>query len=430
MSPRTLQQRLPEHRRRLVALVLVALLVVPVLQAANRLRVHVDGDVVEVLSFDATVADLLDREGVELAAGDEVLPHPATPLAAVDSITILRTIGVTLVVDGEAQQQRGTWRTVEGLLADVGIDPAPDTVVRPGPRTLLDDGDTVTVDAATAVTVVAADGSQQQLTTHLDTVGELLHAVEVDLAPGQQVRPAPDQPLPDTGRVVVESPVGATVVADGRTRTVDSFRPTVGALLDELGIRVGRDDLVQPPPATALADGIEVVVRRVTFEEVVEEVAIPHETEQRDTDDLHEGDSRVAQEGSDGVMAQTHRVRRVDGEEVDRELLDEEVVSEPVTRIVENGTKARPQPPAPSGDSVWYDLARCESGGRWDYDGASGYDGGLQFHPDTWRRNAPPGYPEYAHQATPAQQIEVGRRVQARAGWDAWPSCAARLGLS
>lgn len=79
---------------------------------------------------------------------------------------------------------------------------------------------------------------------------------------------------------------------------------------------------------------------------------------------------------------------------------------------------------------MWYELAQCESGGNWAYDGASGYDGGLQFHPDTWRRNKPAGYPEYAWQATPDQQIEVGRIIQSRRGWGAWPSCAARLGLS
>ena len=54
---------------------------------------------------------------------------------------------------------------------------------------------------------------------------------------------------------------------------------------------------------------------------------------------------------------------------------------------------------------------------------------GLQFHPGTWRRWKPAGYPEYAWQASAQQQIEVARRLQAAVGWGAWPGCRAKLGL-
>jgi hypothetical protein len=40
-----------------------------------------------------------------------------------------------------------------------------------------------------------------------------------------------------------------------------------------------------------------------------------------------------------------------------------------------------------------------------------------------------PGYPEVAWQATRVQQIQVGRRVLAEQGWQAWPVCSRRLGL-
>ncbi len=91
----------------------------------------------------------------------------------------------------------------------------------------------------------------------------------------------------------------------------------------------------------------------------------------------------------------------------------------------------RPEPPAPnyaSGDTVWDRLARCESGGNWS-SSVSLYEGGLQFHPSTWDRNKPAGYPDAAYQASRAQQITVAERVLARQGWGAWPACASKLGL-
>jgi hypothetical protein len=78
---------------------------------------------------------------------------------------------------------------------------------------------------------------------------------------------------------------------------------------------------------------------------------------------------------------------------------------------------------------VWDRLAQCESGGQWNYNGPSGFDGGLQFHPGTWSAYRLPGYPAYAYLASRVQQIRVAERVLASQGWGAWPACSAMLGL-
>lgn len=85
--------------------------------------------------------------------------------------------------------------------------------------------------------------------------------------------------------------------------------------------------------------------------------------------------------------------------------------------------------PSAGAEGVWDRLAACETGGRWSYDGPSGYDGGLQFHPDTWIAYGGGEYAPTADRASRAQQITVAERVQAGQGWDAWPACAAELGL-
>lgn len=86
----------------------------------------------------------------------------------------------------------------------------------------------------------------------------------------------------------------------------------------------------------------------------------------------------------------------------------------------------RISPPAPT-RTIWDDLAACESGERWDYNGPSGFDGGLQFAPSTWR--AMGGPTAYAWQASRAEQIAVAERLLDVQGWGAWPGCARKLGL-
>ena len=78
------------------------------------------------------------------------------------------------------------------------------------------------------------------------------------------------------------------------------------------------------------------------------------------------------------------------------------------------------------GNSVWDQLAECESGGNWSINTGNGYSGGLQFLPSTWRAYGGTGS---AHNASREEQIRIAERVQDDVGWGAWPACARRLGL-
>jgi len=80
--------------------------------------------------------------------------------------------------------------------------------------------------------------------------------------------------------------------------------------------------------------------------------------------------------------------------------------------------------PAPTSGANWDGLAQCESGGNWSYNGPSGYDGGLQFHPSTWRAYGGEQYAPYAWGATRAQQIAIAEKVLASQGRGAWPGCS------
>ena len=103
---------------------------------------------------------------------------------------------------------------------------------------------------------------------------------------------------------------------------------------------------------------------------------------------------------------------------------------------------AAPEPaPEPEPQrSVWDRVADCESG-SWTGDGgfvdgsanwsatAGLFEGGLQFHPDTWDGFKDPGMPGAAYEASRAQQIAVAERVLDAQGWRAWPVCSRKLGL-
>lgn len=87
---------------------------------------------------------------------------------------------------------------------------------------------------------------------------------------------------------------------------------------------------------------------------------------------------------------------------------------------------ANTERPEPTGD-IWWKLAGCETGGKYDNPNTgNGYYGYFQFSLTTWRGVDGPGYP---HEHSYDVQLQYAKKLQARDGWGQWPGCARRLGL-
>ena len=81
------------------------------------------------------------------------------------------------------------------------------------------------------------------------------------------------------------------------------------------------------------------------------------------------------------------------------------------------------------GDRVWNYIARCESGGRWDYppvtNSSGTYSGGLMIGHRWWPKLGGQQYAPWPYLATRAEQIHIAEKiVDAQGldrGWQCWP---------
>jgi hypothetical protein len=97
-----------------------------------------------------------------------------------------------------------------------------------------------------------------------------------------------------------------------------------------------------PPPATqqltvatAAAETADVAVE--TKQEATTE-SIPFDTQTIDDTSLNKGVTQVAQDGHDGVKTLTYTVTYTNGEETGRDLVSTDVTTQPISKIVHNGT--------------------------------------------------------------------------------------------
>lgn len=129
-------------------------------------------------------------------------------------------------------------------------------------------------------------------------------------------------------------------IKEGKKETVvRSWTDSVENLFSEKQIEIGKDDKVNFPLDTKLESGMSVVITRVALTEVQEKKPIDFKTIKKDDGTMDQGRTKVEQAGQKGVKVLTYLVRREDGEEVSRKLLNTETTKKPVDEIILVGTK-------------------------------------------------------------------------------------------
>jgi 3D (Asp-Asp-Asp) domain-containing protein len=138
-------------------------------------------------------------------------------------------------------------------------------------------------------------------------------------------------------------------IAGARESIIYTRADTVAGLLAELGIDVQPSDRIFPRLDDPVRRGMSVSV--VTFRDGIEfnEEPLVFETEVVYDSTLLEGERQLVQAGVDGYVRRQYQVKQLNGQELDRLLVDETWVW-PTNEVIAVGTRARTTPtpvPAP-----------------------------------------------------------------------------------
>ncbi len=114
---------------------------------------------------------------------------------------------------------------------------------------------------------------------------------------------------------------------------------TVGEVLKEAGIVVGDSDTLKSKPDQAVDADKPIMIVREGTDVVVEEVAVPFETEYIYDSNMFTGERQVKEPGQTGTDLVTYTLELANGQEVARTLSQSVRKSEPKTEIVVVGTK-------------------------------------------------------------------------------------------
>ncbi|MCX6808431.1 MAG: G5 domain-containing protein [Candidatus Berkelbacteria bacterium] len=129
-------------------------------------------------------------------------------------------------------------------------------------------------------------------------------------------------------------------IYDGKKKIpVRSWAKTVSDLFDEQQIELLPNDKTDIPLATELSSGMSVKITRVAITQAKKTLSIDFKIIQKNDNTLDKGKTRIDQAGAKGEKVLTYEVRREDGVEVSRKLIDTTVTKQPVDQILIIGTK-------------------------------------------------------------------------------------------
>ena len=409
--------------------------------------------------------DFLKNRKVQIAAQAVVI----TGLVGGTGAVVTMNKPVTLEVNGQAEEIRTFGGTVGDILDSHEIDVDKRDQVKPGVGTKVDRDMTITVNTAKKV-ALSVDGKETNEWTNANTVGQALADLGVD-AKGTDLNAKASQRLKEEGNDIdVTTSKDLTVVADGKDHKVSAAVGTAKEALKDTGVKLDKDDFLSVPMSAEVSDGQVLTVNRVKNDTVKDKQAIKAKVETKKSDSLYEGETKVETEGKDGEKQVTYKVKTINGEQVKKEKKDEKVLSEPKTKVVIQGTKKKEEPAdtggSDSGDSgdsgsgdsgdsggdsstgsgggsgsgggdmstaeikamlggpgsKWYQIAECESNfnPRAVNKSNNAHFGLFQFKLQTWQNMGGSGNPI---DASPREQFERAKKLQAEAGWGQW-ACA------
>ena len=134
-----------------------------------------------------------------------------------------------------------------------------------------------------------------------------------------------------------------------KTLVVSSYGETVESLLTRMNFNLTTDDAISHAMNATTYDGMVITISRTLSTEEVYTVSVPYNTTYCYDSSLAEGEERVLTQGVEGQIQYTASVLYVDGKEISRTVLSQQVLTQAVDALIAIGSHVdAPEYPKPT----------------------------------------------------------------------------------
>ena len=335
---------------------------------------------------------------------------------------------VTIYHDGQQQVVATDAKTVDEVLHRANITLNQSDTVEPTKEVeLIAANYTVNVYRARPVTVI--DGTQRyRIMSPYQSAKKIAEAAGLQTYPEDQFSLTRiDDFVTDNGmglKLTIKRSTPFAIVLYGQKIDMRTQAKTIGELLKEKNIVLGKDDGISPSADMPITAGMTVDVYRNGVQTINQEQVVPFAVKQIQDADQDIGYKQVQTPGVAGKKVVTFEMELKNGKEVSRKEIQSVITVQPKEQVEIVGVKRK----SFSGglDQAFAQLRQCEAGGNYARNSGNGYYGAYQYNNGTWGNYG--GYAR-ADLAPPAVQDQKAYETYQSRGWAPWPACSRTLGL-
>ena len=355
-----------------------------------------------------------------MAQGTEPDPQPTSD----ERLISLHDRGVERTILTKARTVREALKAAQVDIAE-GQD-----VVEPGlDEELIATKYNVNIYRARPVTIIDGALRQRVITAH-QTPKQIAKVANIALYPEDKVVAHSGDLLVHGADTVFEidraTPVSLTLY--GKQTEVRTHVATVGELLKEKNITLGKDDTLSLPASAPITNGMQIELWRNGTQTVSVDEEIGFTTEKIQDANRDPSYHEVKERGENGKKTVTYEIEMRNGVEISRKEIASVTAKEPKKQVEVVGAKFT-YTGGPLSEAQIQALGMCESGMTATRNSGNGCYGAFQFMPSTWRTVAPAPYNQgMPHEAPLEAQKQAVQNLLSRSNiFTQFPGCANKM---
>lgn len=355
-----------------------------------------------------------------MAQGTEPDPQPTSD----ERLISLHDRGVERTILTKARTVREALKAAQVDIAE-GQD-----VVEPGlDEELIATKYNVNIYRARPVTIIDGALRQRVITAH-QTPKQIAKVANITLYPEDKVVAYSGDLLVHGADTVFEidraTPVSLTLY--GKQTEVRTHVATVGELLKEKNITLGKDDTLSLPASAPITNGMQIELWRNGTQTVSVDEEIGFTTEKIQDANRDPSYHEIKERGENGKKTVTYEIEMRNGVEISRKEIASVTAKEPKKQVEVVGAKFT-YTGGPLSEAQIQALGMCESGMTATRNSGNGFYGAFQFMSSTWRTVAPAPYNQgMPHEASLEAQKQAVQNLLSRSNiFTQFPGCANKM---
>ena len=183
------------------------------------------------------------------------------------------------------------------------------------------------------------DGEIIEVVSYSKTVEEFIESEEINIKEGAFVSVPIDTKIKDDLEFTIKNPKNYTIDINGSLQEVTSVHTNIEEILKDLNIELGELDYTFPDKTEDIYPNTTIELYRVVEVIETQDVEIPFEEQVTMNKELDRGTIKVIQEGKNGLRRSEIKNKYINGVLDSSIVIKDEVVTEPIPRIVDKGSK-------------------------------------------------------------------------------------------